>query len=128
MGTRGFVEATLSLARNRSLTVRDIIARNGGAHRLVVGAPEQIADTMEHWADEGAADGYNIMCDVFPSGLAAFVDHVVPELQRRGRFRREYTGATLRDHYGLPRPQNRFAKPDAVSAPEASRAKWEVAL
>jgi FMN-dependent oxidoreductase (nitrilotriacetate monooxygenase family) len=128
MGTRGFVEATLSLARNRSLTVRDIIARGGGAHRLVVGGPEQIADTMEHWADEGAADGYNIMCDVFPSGLAAFVDHVVPELQRRGRFRREYAGATLRDHYGLPRPRSRFAEQEAIAAPEGSQTKWEVAL
>lgn len=126
MGTRGFVEATLSLARNRSLTVRDIIARGGGAHRLVVGGPEQIADTMEHWLNEGAADGFNIMADVFPSGLAAFVDHVVPELQKRGIFRREYTGTTLRDHYGLSRPRSRYAK-GAIEAEEAGR-RWEVAL
>jgi FMN-dependent oxidoreductase (nitrilotriacetate monooxygenase family) len=109
MGTRGFVEATLSLARNRSLTVRDMIARGAGAHRLVVGAPEQIADTMEQWVKEGAADGFNIMCDVYPSGLTAFVDHVVPELQKRGLFRREYVGSTLRDRYGLAQPLNRFS-------------------
>src|ERR1700730_12215391 len=110
MGSRGFVEATLSLARNKSLTVRDIIARGGGAHRLVVGGPEQIADTMEHWVRERAADGFNIMCDVFPSGLVAFVDHVVPELQKRGLFRREYRGTTLRDHYGVKRPPNIFVE------------------
>jgi len=128
MGTRGFVEATLSLARNKSLTVRDIIARGGGAHRLVVGGPEQIADTMEHWVRESAADGFNIMCDVFPSGLVAFVDHVVPELQKRGLFRREYSGATLRDRYRLPRPQSRFAKEPAASPSEAANTRWEVAL
>ncbi|MCX5569660.1 LLM class flavin-dependent oxidoreductase [Kaistia nematophila] len=127
MGTRGFVEATLSLARNRSLTVRDIIARGGGAHRLVVGGPEQIADTIQHWVQERAADGFNIMCDVFPSGLAAFVEHVVPELQKRGLFRREYEGTTLRDHYGLPRPPSRFAQQKAPSESEA-RQHWEVAL
>jgi alkanesulfonate monooxygenase SsuD/methylene tetrahydromethanopterin reductase-like flavin-dependent oxidoreductase (luciferase family) len=109
MGTRGFVEATLSLARNKSLTVRDMIARGAGAHRLVVGAPEQIADTIEQWVKEGAADGFNIMCDVFPSGLTAFVDNVVPELQKRGLFRREYVGSTLRDRYGLAQPLNRFS-------------------
>lgn len=130
MGTRGFVEATLSLARNRSLTVRDIIARGGGAHRLVVGSPEQVADTMEHWFREGAADGFNIMSDVFPSGLEAFVDNVVPELQKRGLFRREYSGTTLRDHYGLPRPVSRFS--EAAQADRktitAERQHWEVAL
>ncbi|WP_213989211.1 LLM class flavin-dependent oxidoreductase [Sodalis sp. dw_96] len=128
MGTRGFVEATLSLARNRSLTVRDIIARGGGAHRLVVGSPQQIADTMEHWVNERAADGFNIMCDVFPSGLEAFVDLVVPELQKRGLFRREYTGTTLRDHYGLPRPASVFADAPLPGQPRDGDGRWEVAL
>lgn len=128
MGTRGFVEATLSLARDRSLTVRDIIARGGGAHRLVVGGPEQIADTIEHWVRERAADGFNIMCDVFPSGLTAFVDYVVPELQKRGLFRRNYEGTTLRDHYGLSRPPSRFAQKPIQAALEETRQHWEVAL
>jgi FMN-dependent oxidoreductase (nitrilotriacetate monooxygenase family) len=103
-GSRGFIDATVALARDRSLTVRQIMARGGGGHRLVAGAPEQIADTMQDWFQTGAADGFNIMCDVFPEGLEAFVDHVVPVLQRRGLFRTEYRGTTLRDHYGLPRP------------------------
>ncbi len=115
----GFLAATVALLKDQTLTVREIIARGGGAHRLVVGAPEQIAATMEHWADERAADGFNIHCDVFPTGLESFVDHVVPELQRRGRFRREYEGSTLRDHYGLPRPPSRHA---ARSAEDVSRA------
>ncbi|XBS71548.1 NtaA/DmoA family FMN-dependent monooxygenase [Acerihabitans sp. KWT182] len=129
MGSRGFVEATLSLARNRALTVRDIIARGGGAHRLVVGSPRQIADTMEHWFTAGAADGFNIMCDVFPSGLNAFVDLVIPELQKRGLFRREYAGGTLREHYGLPRPESRFAGKGAGEGPvDKNSGSWEVAL
>jgi hypothetical protein len=76
----------------------------------VVGGPEQIADVMEEWFVNRAADGFNIMSDVYPSGLEAFVDHVVPELQKRGLYRREYTGATLRDHYGVKRPPNIFAE------------------
>ncbi len=129
MGTRGFVEATLSLARNQALTVRDIIASGGGAHRLVVGSPRQIADTMEHWVNEGAADGFNIMCDVFPSGLESFVDLVVPELQQRGLFRREYSGSTLREHYALPRPPSAFAGESLPARPdESNNGLWEVAL
>lgn len=103
-GSQGFADATHALASDRSITVRQIIDRGGGAHRLVVGTPEQIADTMEEWFRAGAADGFNVMGDVYPSGLEAFVDHVVPVLQRRGLFRRDYRGATLRDHYGLERP------------------------
>lgn len=110
-GSQGFGEATLALARDRSLTVRQIIDRGGGAHRIVAGGPEQIADTMQHWFESGAADGFNIMCDVFPKGLADFVDHVVPELQRRGLFRTDYADATLRGHFGLPRPSSVFASP-----------------
>lgn len=108
-GSRGFIDATVALLKDRSLTVREIMEQGGGRHRVVVGAPEQIADTIEQWFTTGAADGFNIMCDVFPTGLVAFVDHVVPVLQKRGLFRRAYSGKTLRDHYGLPRPANIFA-------------------
>jgi len=66
-----------------------------------------VADAIEEWWNNGAADGFNVMPPVLPSGLGAFVDHVVPILRRRGLFRTEYTGTTLRDHYGLPRPANR---------------------
>ncbi|MFD0689291.1 LLM class flavin-dependent oxidoreductase [Actinomadura fibrosa] len=94
------------LARRDRLTVREIIARLGGGrgHRVVTGTPEQVADQMEEWFREGAADGFNVMPPVLPTGLEDFVDHVVPVLQRRGLFRTEYTGRTLREHYGLPRP------------------------
>lgn len=107
---RGFIEATLALTKDSSLTVRRIVALGGGTHRTVIGAPEQVADSMEEWVNGGGADGFNIQCDVFPTGLTAFVDHVVPELQKRGSFRREYSGTTLRDHYGLDRPKGRFAR------------------
>ena len=68
-----------------------------------------MADAIQEWFDGGAADGFNIMPPVLPSGLEAFVDQVVPILQERGLFRTEYTGRTLREHYGLERPANGFA-------------------
>ncbi len=76
-------------------------------HQSFVGTPEQLADHMTHWLHEGGCDGFNILPPVFPDDLALFVDHVVPGLQRRGVFRRDYTGPTLRDHLGLPRPPGR---------------------
>ena len=79
----------------------------GGGHRVIVGTPEQIADDIEHWFRHGAADGFNLMPDVLPGGVEDFVDGVVPILQRRGLFRTEYTGRTLRDHMGLARPAGR---------------------
>ncbi|XXU76012.1 hypothetical protein WMF41_01770 [Sorangium sp. So ce1151] len=98
------------LARRERLTVRQLLARLGGGrgHRTFTGTPEQIADTIEEWFTRGAADGFNVMPPLLPSGLEAFVDRVVPVLRRRGLFRTEYEGVTLRDHYGLPRPTNRF--------------------
>ena len=99
----------VNLARREGLTVRELIGRLGGGrgHFTVAGTPEQVADVIAHWYREGAADGFNIMPPVLPSGLAAFVDHVVPILQRRGLFRIDYDGTTLRDNYGLTRPGNR---------------------
>jgi hypothetical protein len=91
------------------LTVRQLIAKLGGGrgHRTVVGTPEQIADAIADWWHNHAADGFNVMPPVLPSGLEAFVSEVVPLLQRRGLFRTEYTGKTLRDNYGLQRPESR---------------------
>ena len=63
---------------------------------------------MEAWLEERGSDGFNMMFPWLPGGLDAFATGVVPELQRRGLFRREYEGTTLRDHLGLPRPENRF--------------------
>ncbi|MCI2419760.1 LLM class flavin-dependent oxidoreductase [Saccharopolyspora sp. K220] len=73
----------------------------GGGHRIVVGTPEQIADDIETWFRAGAADGFNVMPDVLPSGFDDFADHVIPELRSRGLFRTEYDGTTLREHLGL---------------------------
>jgi N-acetyl-S-(2-succino)cysteine monooxygenase len=99
------------LARRDKLTVRELLVRLGGGrgHRTFTGTPEQVADTLEEWFGSGAADGFNVMPPLLPSGLEEFVDHVVPILKKRGLFRTEYTGRTLREHYGLSRPPNRFA-------------------
>lgn len=107
--SRGFIRSTVLLAQSENLTVRDLLDRNPGAHRMIVGTPETVADDIERWFVGRAADGFNLNADVFPSGLAAFVDHVVPLLQRKGIFRLDYDGTTLRDHYGLPRPPSRYA-------------------
>ena len=111
----------MTLARRERLTVRQLIGRLGGGrgHRTFTGTPEQVADAIEDWFDSGAADGFNIMPAVLPSGLEAFVDHVVPILLRRGLFRTEYTGTTLRDHYGLPRP------PDDPSTATRPSGMWK---
>ncbi|GGO32722.1 LLM class flavin-dependent oxidoreductase [Micromonospora parathelypteridis] len=111
-GAKSRYTLIVTLARRERLTVRQLIGRLGGGrgHRTFAGTPEQVADAIEEWYRSGAADGFNIMPPVLPSGLETFVDHVVPILQRRGLFRTEYTGATLRDHYGLPRPANQSAR------------------
>jgi FMN-dependent oxidoreductase (nitrilotriacetate monooxygenase family) len=105
----------VELARRERLTVRQLLVRIGGGrgHNTVVGTPEQVATTMIEWWQTGAADGFNVMPAVLPSGLRAFVSEVVPILQARGLFRTEYSGHTLREHYGLERPSNRYveAKP-----------------
>ncbi|WP_229069086.1 LLM class flavin-dependent oxidoreductase [Actinoplanes sp. DH11] len=98
-------------ARRDNLTVRQLIGRLGGGrgHRTFTGTAVQVADTIEEYFTTGAADGFNIMPAVLPSGIEAFAAKVVPILQERGLFRTEYTGRTLRDHYGLPRPAGRLA-------------------
>ncbi|WP_072803922.1 LLM class flavin-dependent oxidoreductase [Rhodococcoides yunnanense] len=105
-GSQTFYRIALGLARRESLTVRQLLRRLGGGagHRIVTGTPEQIADSIVEWVDAGVADGFNLMPDVLPSGFDDFADHVVPELQRRGRFRTEYTGTTLRENLGLRVP------------------------
>ncbi|MDF5752096.1 LLM class flavin-dependent oxidoreductase [Spongiactinospora sp. TRM90649] len=101
----------VELARRENLTVRGLLARlaGGRGHRVVAGTPEQIADQLQEWYEAGAADGFNIMPPILPGGLADFVDHVVPVLQARGLFRTEYEGRTLRENYGLARPESRYA-------------------
>jgi len=108
----------VELARRERLSVRQLIAKLGGGrgHRTVVGTPEQVADAIADWWHNHAADGFNVMPPVLPSGLEAFVSEVVPLLQRRGLFRTEYTGQTLRDNYGLSRPESRYASTPSAAA------------
>ncbi|WP_437307256.1 LLM class flavin-dependent oxidoreductase [Sorangium sp. So ce388] len=119
-GAKSRYTLIVTLARRERLTVRQLIGRLGGGrgHRTFAGTPEQVADAIQHWWEQGAADGFNVMPPVLPSGLEAFVDHVVPILQRRGLFRTEYEGSTLRDRYGLPRPANLNHGRDLVEAAE----------
>ncbi len=102
--SQSFRAVVINQARRESLTVRQLLRTLGGGagHRIVTGTPEQIADDMQDWFISGAADGFNVMPDVLPTGAVTFLEQVIPELQRRGLFRQEYTGITLRDHYGLP--------------------------
>ncbi|PXW35201.1 UNVERIFIED_CONTAM: FMN-dependent oxidoreductase (nitrilotriacetate monooxygenase family) [Williamsia faeni] len=94
------------LAADGNLTIRELIGQLGGGrgHRSIAGTPEQIADDLIAWVDAGAADGFNVMPPYLPGGLEDFVDHVVPILQARGRFREDYTSSTLRGHYGIELP------------------------
>jgi alkanesulfonate monooxygenase len=102
-------ERAIGLARRENLTVRQLAQRFGGYAGLsFVGTPRTIADEMEQWLVEDASDGFNIMFPYLPVGIDDFVDRVVPELQRRGIFRREYEGRTLRENLGLPRPPNKY--------------------
>jgi alkanesulfonate monooxygenase SsuD/methylene tetrahydromethanopterin reductase-like flavin-dependent oxidoreductase (luciferase family) len=102
-------DRAIALARRENLTVRQLAQRLGGYSGLAfVGTPASIADEMEEWLVSEGCDGFNVMFPYLPAGLDDFVDRVVPELQRRGIFRREYEGHTLRENLGLPRPPNRF--------------------
>ncbi|WP_158746275.1 LLM class flavin-dependent oxidoreductase [Acidisphaera sp. L21] len=96
-------------AEREALTLRDAarIMVRSRVHQSFVGTPEQLAGHMSHWLEAGGCDGFNILPPLFPDDLATFVDQVVPVLQRLGVFRREYSGSTLRDHLGLPRPKGR---------------------
>ncbi|MDM0035256.1 LLM class flavin-dependent oxidoreductase [Variovorax sp. J22P271] len=107
--SRSSRERVIALARREGLTVRQLAQRLGGYGGLAfVGTAQTIADEMQEWLEREGADGFNIMFPWLPGGLDAFADKVVPELQRRGIFRREYEGRTLRENLGLPRPPNRF--------------------
>ncbi len=99
----------LEAARTKNLTIRELAQKAGSYAGLAfVGTPATIADGMAAWLHEEASDGFNVMFPYLPEGLDDFVDKVVPELQRRGLFRTDYEGTTLRENLGLPRPQNKF--------------------
>ncbi|MDM9624717.1 LLM class flavin-dependent oxidoreductase [Rhizobium sp. S152] len=106
----------LDLAHRENLTIRQLYLRIAGArgHRQIVGTPAQIADEMQHWFIEGAADGFNVMPPHLPVGLRDFVELVLPELRHRGLFRSEYEGKTLRQNLGLRTPQHPASAPLAA--------------
>lgn len=99
----------LEQAKRDKLTFWELCLANAGprGHALSIGTPKQVADEMEHWFLDGAADGFNVMPAWTPGSLKDFVDLVIPELQRRGLFRTEYEAMTLRENLGLPKPVNR---------------------
>ncbi len=102
-------DRVVALAKRDNLTVRQLAQRLGGYSGLAfVGTPKTVADQMEQWFVGRGCDGFNIMFPFLPEGLDDFVDKVIPELQRRGLFRTEYEGPTLRENLGLPRPKNPF--------------------
>lgn len=114
---QGRQRSLVALAREQNLSIRDLYKRviGGRGHVQVVGTPEQVADVMERWFIERGGDGFNLMPSTFPGGLDDFVDGVVPILQRRGLFRTDYDGDTLRDHLGLAEPANRYAATSALA-------------
>ena len=107
-------------ARDNNMTLRQIARHTaaGTGHRVLVGTPQYMADEMETWLREEAADGFNIVCNHYPKPFEDFCTEVVPELQRRGIFRTEYEGTTLRENLGLKVPENRYAR--AARLKEAS--------
>jgi len=104
-------EMVINLIQREDITLRDLLARFAhiGGHYLFAGTAEQVADLIEDWFLDGAADGFNLMPPLLPAMLDIFIDEVLPLLQKRGLFRTEYQGTTLREHYGLDRPASAFA-------------------
>jgi len=108
----------LEQAKRDKLTFWQLCLANAGprGHVLSIGTPRQVADEMEHWFRDGAADGFNVMPAYLPGSLKDFVEGVIPELQRRGLFRTEYEATTLRGNLGLPKPVNRHHVPRSADA------------
>jgi alkanesulfonate monooxygenase SsuD/methylene tetrahydromethanopterin reductase-like flavin-dependent oxidoreductase (luciferase family) len=109
-GERGRLQMIMQKAQSGTglFSIRELavqMVQNRG-HWRVVGTPAEVATVMQRWFDGEACDGFNILAPFHPGGLSEFVEGVVPELQRRGIFRDEYSGFTLRDHLGLGRPAN----------------------
>jgi FMN-dependent oxidoreductase (nitrilotriacetate monooxygenase family) len=117
---RSRTQVILAMVERERPTLRTLLQGLAGArgHFTMAGTPEQLADLMQQWFEAGAADGFNLMPPVLPAMLDAFVAEVVPILQRRRLFRRAYAGTTLREHYGLARPGDRF--PPRAAAPLAA--------
>jgi alkanesulfonate monooxygenase SsuD/methylene tetrahydromethanopterin reductase-like flavin-dependent oxidoreductase (luciferase family) len=102
-GSQTFTHVLYEMAKRENMTLRDLYNLTAAArgHWVICGTPKKIADILEEWFVEKAADGFNILPAYFPGAFAEFVDLVVPELQRRGLYRHDYEGTTLREHFGL---------------------------
>lgn len=131
-GSRALFEE-LSAYVKRGHTVRGLIALYGEKHtgNGITGTPQDIADMMEQWFEARAADGFIVMCPILPAALVAFTELVVPEFRRRGLFRDEYEGTTLRANLGLRTPLDRYAAavpPGVTPAGSIGRtAFWSIA-
>ncbi|MBC8881316.1 LLM class flavin-dependent oxidoreductase [Pseudomonas cerasi] len=109
-GQRSRQKLLTELADQENLTLAQLGRRiaGGRGHYSLIGTPEQIADELQRWFEQGAADGFNVLVPHLPGGLEDVAQLLVPELQRRGLFRTEYEGTTLRENLGLQRPAYRF--------------------
>ncbi|WOH52507.1 LLM class flavin-dependent oxidoreductase [Bradyrhizobium sp. sBnM-33] len=109
----------VDLAVRQKFTWRQLIRliSDSRGHLMVVGTPEEIANAMVDRFDQHAADGFNVLPATVPGGLKDFVELVVPELRRRGKFRSRYSGQTLRENLGLKRPLNRFTQASVSGRP-----------
>jgi FMN-dependent oxidoreductase (nitrilotriacetate monooxygenase family) len=105
-------QLVVDMARKNNMTLREVARSVSAAqgHRMLVGTAQYIADQMQEWLEADAADGFNVICNYYPAPFDAFAEQVIPELQRRGIFRTEYEGKTLRENLGLKVPHNQFAK------------------
>ena len=125
--------ATVQAAQSRAANIVSLVARErptlrgllhslAGArgHFTTAGTPEQVADIMEDWFKSGAADGFNLMPPILPAQLDVFTVEVLPILRKRGLFREDYEGRTLRDHFGLERPESSFFGTEAEGRAQAS--------
>ncbi|WP_043358884.1 LLM class flavin-dependent oxidoreductase [Belnapia sp. F-4-1] len=112
-GGKSRFQVYVDMAKRGNLTIRQLLhaIAFGRGHDTFAGTPAEIADHMEEWFTGGACDGFNLLAPNLPADFIAFVELVLPELRRRGLFRTEYSGSTLRDHFGLQRPANQFSRP-----------------
>src|SRR3569623_535057 len=111
IGSHTALKLFTEMAKKENLTIRQLYMRVVlRGHRKMRGTASDIADNIQEWFEASGADGFNVMPPYLPGALDDFVDQVAPELQRRGIFRREYEGTTLRDNLGLKKPVSRYAK------------------
>jgi len=117
--SQSFSKVLLDMARRENMTLRELYNVTAAArgHGVIYGTPKKIADDLEYWFTSGMADGFIVMPPYFPGAFTDFIEKVVPELQKRGLFRREYSGSTFREHLGITKPTTRSMN---VSQPAVS--------